>query len=118
MQEFTQLFDKILRLDNFFYEDRKYKILEIINSKPADISRTIKKELPKCLQISVQTFSNWLNANKTDILEIPSLKLAIIAKSLNVSIEALINVEVPSFNFSLPANKLKNEIISKSGLTI
>lgn len=104
----------ILRMDNFNYELRKYKIIEILNSMPADISFLTKRNLPSILEVSKQTFANWCNASLTDSTEIPSEKLRIISIALNVSIEKLFNTKPPKFQIQITNSDLKSNILKQS----
>lgn len=107
-----------LRLDNTFYEHRKYSILKVLNSLPADTSRVLKRNFPIILNVNRQTFANWLNANKSDILEIPSIKLAAIAKVLNVKMEDLINIPITTNQIPEQIIQTPESITSKLGLVI
>lgn len=107
-----------LRLDNYFYNFRKYRILEILNSFPADHSKELKRQLPLKLDINRQTFANWLNASKSDTLEIPSIKLWMISKIVKVSIDELFNIDESELIFTDLFNSVANNILKKTGLTI
>lgn len=106
-----------LQLNNTYYQYRKYNILQLLNSFPADLCQLYKRELPHALGINRQTFSNWLNANITDILEIPSLKLAQIASFLKVPIEELINIPVPAIDIKTESQIIEQSILEQTGLT-
>jgi len=117
MQTLTTKKPNKLTLASEAYELRKYKILEIIEQKPANYARLLKRNIPILLQINRQTWSNWLNAQITDKLEIPSIKLGLIANYLDVSIEQLINVKLKTEKIQTDQQKIKNQIIAQTGLT-
>lgn len=109
-------FNPVLNLSNKNYEQRKYSILEYINSLSADYSKELKKQLPEILQINRCTLSNWLNAPINSSIEIPSIKLAIISKILQVPMEKLINVKIQTFSNPLPQIFNSNSILHQTGL--
>lgn len=118
MQVFQSDSNLSLRLDNYFYNFRKYRILEILNSYPADQSKELKRQLPLKLDINRQTFANWLNSSKADKLEIPSIKLWMISKFLKVSIDELFNIDESELIFHNLFNEESKSILQKAGLTI
>jgi DNA-binding XRE family transcriptional regulator len=116
MQEFSTKVQPKLQLSNTFYHFRKYNILKILNSLPADQCMLFKKELPGALGVNRQTFANWLNAGIADTLEIPSIKLAQIACFFQIAIEELLNIPVQKIEIKSQAQKLEEEIFNQIGL--
>jgi hypothetical protein len=108
----------ILSLNSENYEYRKFRILEILDSLPSRQSKQLKKMLPVVLGISRITFSNWLNASKTDTIDIPSSKLAVIAMSLNVQMIHLFNVEPKKYIIEKSTTPETDTILKSTGLVI
>lgn len=107
-----------LRIDNQFYEFRKFAILQILNTLPADRSKELKNKLPVLLSVTKQTFATWCNASINSTIDIPATKLALIAKNLNVNIENLFNIKISTIEELHYPCLEPDSIILDSGLTI
>ncbi len=105
-----------LTLLNGHYQHRKYKILEIIDQMPTNKNKQYKKEIPRILNITRQTWSVWLNTSIADTLEIPSIKLAQIAKLLNTTTEQLINIEIKMPQIQTEEQKFQNQLLKDTKL--
>lgn len=117
MQENTSKLTPKLQLNNSYYRFRKYNILKLINSLPADMCLLYKKHMPNALGANRQTFANWLNASITDTLEIPSVKLAQIASFFQVPIEELFNVPIPPVIIKTEDEIMEETFLTQTGLT-
>ena len=106
-----------LSLTNLFYDNRKYRILEILNKLPTDLNKIYKKQIPKNLNINRQTWSNWLNLSVTDKTEIPSIKLAYIAHYLKIEISDLINIPIAPPVIQSVSQIQDKTILESTGLT-
>lgn len=89
-----------LTLSNQNYSLRKYKLLELIDSQPLYVAKSLHKNLPKLLDVSRQSFSNYLNASLDSSLQIPSDMLLIIAKLFSVDPYDLLNYKLSHLSLS------------------
>lgn len=82
------------------YHLRKYRILEMLDSQPLKIARQMRKELPKILGITRQTFASWCNAPKDSNLEISSIHLLTLAGLFEVEPIEMLNTQIPSLSLT------------------
>ena len=80
-----------LSLTNQNYSLRKYSFLELIESQPLHVATNLKRNLPKALGLSRQSFANYCNAPIDSSLIINSDRLIMLSYLFNVPPHALIN---------------------------
>lgn len=95
-----------LTLSNQNYSLRKYKLLELIDSQPLYIAKSLLKTLPSVLCISRQTFASYLNAPLGSSLQIPSDLLIMLSQLFSVRPSELLNYQLPlmSLGFFVPSS--------------
>jgi hypothetical protein len=105
-----------LTLSNNFYHLRKYKLLEFLDNQPSYLAKIYKRELPKNLGITRQTFATWMNAHLTDKIEIPASKLLQIAELFHVNPNDLLNFKLQKIEIKTQIEKQEEHILKITGL--